>query len=123
MRWLSTIFAASKSEKLNYEQTLQFLYDQLPMFSRVGVIPHKYNLSKTLALAEAFQNPHHRLPCIHVAGTNGKGSVSHMLAAIYQTAGYKTGLYTSPHYRDLRERIKVCRAISRYEPDHSTFIF
>lgn len=107
MRWLSTIFAASKSEKLNYEQTLQFLYDQLPMFSRVGVIPHKYDLSKTLALAEAFQNPHHNLPCIHIAGTNGKGSVSHMLAAIYQTAGYKTGLYTSPHYRDLRERIKL----------------
>lgn len=111
MRWLSTIFAASKSEKLNYEQTLQFLYDQLPMFSRVGVIPHKYDLSKTLALAEAFQNPHHRLPCIHVAGTNGKGSVSHMLAAIYQTAGYKTGLYTSPHYRDLRERIKLNGAL------------
>lgn len=111
MKWLSTIFAASKTEKLNYEQTLQFLYDQLPMFSRVGVIPHKLDLSKTLALAEAFQNPHHQLSCIHVAGTNGKGSVSHMLAAIYQTAGYKTGLYTSPHYRDLRERIKLNGAL------------
>lgn len=77
------------------------------MFSRVGVIPHKLDLTKTLALAEAFNNPHQQLSCIHVAGTNGKGSVSHMLAAIYQTAGYKTGLYTSPHYRDLRERIKL----------------
>ena len=111
MRRLSTIFAASKSEKLNYEQTIQFLYDQLPMFSRVGVIPHKLDLSKTLALANAFGNPHHHLPCIHVAGTNGKGSVSHMLAAIYQTAGYQTGLYTSPHYRDLRERIKLNGAL------------
>jgi dihydrofolate synthase/folylpolyglutamate synthase len=111
MRWLSIIFAASKLEKLNYEQTLQFLYDQLPMFSRVGVIPHKLDLSKTLALANAFGNPHHHLSCIHVAGTNGKGSVSHMLAAIYQTAGYQTGLYTSPHYRDVRERIKLNGAL------------
>lgn len=77
------------------------------MFSRLGPAAYRPSLNNTLALCEAFDNPQHRFKSIHVAGTNGKGSVSHMLAAILQKAGYKTGLYTSPHLRDFRERIRI----------------
>lgn len=77
------------------------------MFSRIGTAAYKKDLTNTLALCEHLGNPHQRFKSIHIAGTNGKGSVSHMLAAILQTAGYKTGLYTSPHLKDFRERIKV----------------
>lgn len=77
------------------------------MFSRVGLAAYKKDLFNILALEEYLDNPHQKFKSIHVAGTNGKGSVSHMLAAILQTAGYKTGLYTSPHLKDFRERIKV----------------
>ena len=92
---------------MNYKQTIEYLYSRLPMFSRIGVAAYKADLVNTIRLSEALGNPHQHLKCIHVAGTNGKGSVSHMLAAIFQTAGYKTGLYTSPHLKDFRERIKV----------------
>jgi len=77
------------------------------MFSRIGAVAYKKDLTNTIKLCEALGNPHHRFKTIHIAGTNGKGSTSHMLAAILQEAGYKTGLYTSPHLHDFRERIKV----------------
>ena len=92
---------------MNYEQTLEYLFEKLPMFSKLGASAFKKDLNNTLELCEALGNPHKKLITIHIAGTNGKGSVSHSLAAILQTAGYKTGLYTSPHLKDFRERIRV----------------
>ena len=77
------------------------------MFSRIGAAAYKADLLNTIRLCKALDNPQHNFKSIHIAGTNGKGSVSHMLAAILQTAGYKTGLYTSPHLKDFRERIKI----------------
>lgn len=91
----------------DYNDTLQYLFAQLPMYQRDGILPQKMDLTKTLALCEAFGNPHHQLKSLHIAGTNGKGSVSHILASICSESGLKTGLYTSPHYRDFRERIKI----------------
>ncbi|MBM3440561.1 MAG: bifunctional folylpolyglutamate synthase/dihydrofolate synthase, partial [Bacteroidetes bacterium] len=92
---------------MNYQQTLDYLFARLPMFSRIGAEAIKKDLTNTRKLCAALGNPENALRTIHVAGTNGKGSVSHMLAAIFQSAGYKTGLYTSPHLHDFRERIKV----------------
>jgi dihydrofolate synthase/folylpolyglutamate synthase len=92
---------------MNYPETLNYLYTQLPMFTRVGQSAFKANLTNTIALCEKLDNPQHKFKSIHVGGTNGKGSTSHMLAAILQTAGYKTGLYTSPHLKDFRERIRI----------------
>lgn len=92
---------------MNYQETLNWLFSQLPMYQREGQAAYKANLDNTLALDEYFKHPHTHFKTIHVAGTNGKGSVSHMLASILQEAGYKTGLYTSPHLKDFRERIKI----------------
>lgn len=92
---------------MNYQETLAFLFNQLPMYQRVGKTAFKKDLSNTLALCKALGNPQDQFKSIHVAGTNGKGSVSHMLASVYQSAGYKTGLYTSPHLKDFRERIRI----------------
>src|SRR5687767_2264305 len=92
---------------MNYQQTIDYLFSRLPLFSRVGAAAYKADLTNTIQLCNALGNPQSKFRSIHVAGTNGKGSVSHMLAAILQTAGYKTGLYTSPHLKDFRERIKV----------------
>lgn len=92
---------------MTYAETLNYLYAQLPMFHRVGAAAFKKDLTNTLALTRHLGDPHTRFPSIHVGGTNGKGSVSHILAAVCQAAGLKTGLYISPHYRDFRERIKV----------------
>lgn len=92
---------------MNYQETVEYLMNRLPMFSRVGSAAFKKDLTNTLKLCSYLGDPQKKFKSIHVAGTNGKGSVSHMLAAILQTAGYKTGLYTSPHLKDLRERIKV----------------
>ena len=92
---------------MNYAETIDYLFSTLPMFSRIGSAAYKKDLTNTIALCDALGNPQKKFACIHVAGTNGKGSVSHMLAAALQTAGYKTGLYTSPHLQDFRERIKV----------------
>jgi dihydrofolate synthase/folylpolyglutamate synthase len=92
---------------MNYKETIDYLFTRLPMFSRIGAAAYKKDLTNTIALCNSLNNPQNRFKTIHVAGTNGKGSVSHMLAAILQTAGYKTGLYTSPHLYDFRERIKV----------------
>lgn len=90
-----------------YEKTLEWLFDQLPMYQRVGKAAYKADLDITIKLDEYFDQPHRKFRTIHVAGTNGKGSVSHMIAAILTKAGYKTGLYTSPHLLDFRERIKI----------------
>jgi dihydrofolate synthase/folylpolyglutamate synthase len=90
-----------------YQDVLQFFYDQLPMFQRVGSPAFKKDLTNTLALLEACGNPHQKLKTIHIAGTNGKGSTSHLIAGGLQAMGFKTGLYTSPHYKDFRERIKI----------------
>ena len=90
-----------------YQETIDYLFSRLPMFSRIGAAAYKADLTNTIKLCEFIGNPHLRFKSIHIAGTNGKGSVSHMLAAILQTAGYKTGLYTSPHLKDFRERIKI----------------
>ncbi|TDH28988.1 bifunctional folylpolyglutamate synthase/dihydrofolate synthase [Segetibacter sp. 3557_3] len=92
---------------MDYRQTLDYLFTQLPMFSREGISAYKKDLTNTIKLCEALGNPQEKFRCIHIGGTNGKGSTSHMLASILQTAGYKTGLYTSPHLRDFRERIRI----------------
>src|SRR5436853_1282219 len=94
---------------MNYRESIDFLYSRLPMFHRIGAAAYKADLNNTIELCALLGNPENYLKhrSIHIAGTNGKGSVSHMLAAILQTAGYKTGLYTSPHLLDFRERIRI----------------
>ncbi|MDD4109195.1 MAG: bifunctional folylpolyglutamate synthase/dihydrofolate synthase [Prolixibacteraceae bacterium] len=92
---------------MNYSDTLEFLLSRLPMFQRIGPAAYKNSLDNILSLDEIYDHPHKRFKTIHVAGTNGKGSVSHMLASILQSAGYRTGLYTSPHLKDFRERIRI----------------
>lgn len=92
---------------MTYQQTIDYLFSRLPMFSRIGAAAYKPSLDNTIRLCKSLGNPHQKFKSVHIAGTNGKGSVSHMLAAIFQTAGYKTGLYTSPHLKDFRERIRV----------------
>lgn len=92
---------------MNYKKTIDYLFSQLPIFQRIGKAAYKADLVNTNLLDKHLKQPHKEYKIIHVAGTNGKGSVSHMLASVLQEAGYKTGLYTSPHYLDFRERIKV----------------
>lgn len=92
---------------MTYQQTLDYLFTKLPMYQRVGAAAYKDNLDNTLAICKILGNPEKKLKCIHIAGTNGKGSSSHMIASVLQKAGYKTGLYTSPHLTDFRERIKI----------------
>ncbi|MFN8207546.1 MAG: folylpolyglutamate synthase/dihydrofolate synthase family protein [Bacteroidales bacterium] len=113
---------------MTYQETIDFLYSKLPVFHRVGKAAYKDGLGNTLLLDEYFNHPHRKFKCIHVAGTNGKGSVSHMLAAVLMEAGYKTGLYTSPHLRDFRERIRVNgemisqEEVVRFVADHTNMI-
>jgi len=92
---------------ITYQQTLEYIFARLPMFSRIGSAAYRADLVNTIALCNALDNPQNKFKSIHIAGTNGKGSTSHMLAAILQSAGYKTGLYTSPHLKDFRERIRL----------------
>jgi len=92
---------------VHYQEAVDYLYARLPMFTRDGASAIKKDLTNTLSLCEALGNPHQQFRSIHVAGTNGKGSTSHMLAAVLQAAGYRTGLYTSPHLLDFRERIRI----------------
>lgn len=92
---------------MTYTETLEFLYRRLPMFSRTGPSAIRANLTNTQTICERLDNPQNKFRSIHIAGTNGKGSCSHMLAAILQTCGYTTGLYTSPHLKDFRERIRI----------------
>ena len=92
---------------MSYQDTIDYLYSRLPLFSRIGPAAIKADLHNTIAICDFLGNPQNKFKTIHIAGTNGKGSTSHMLASILQEAGYKTGLYTSPHLYDFRERIKV----------------
>jgi len=92
---------------MNYQETLVWLFSQLPMYQRQGKAAYKADLNNTLELDEYFDHPHRKFKSIHVGGTNGKGSVSHMLASVLQESGYKVGLYTSPHLKDFRERIRI----------------
>ncbi|TFH35497.1 MAG: bifunctional folylpolyglutamate synthase/dihydrofolate synthase, partial [Bacteroidia bacterium] len=92
---------------MDFNETLQYLYDSLPVYQRIGSAAYKANLDNTRALDSHFGHPHRRYLSIHIAGTNGKGSVSHMIASVLAEAGYVTGLYTSPHLREFTERIKV----------------
>lgn len=93
--------------KMTYSETLDFLFTQIPVFQNEGASAYKPGLKNTQLLDDWYHNPHRNYPCIHVGGTNGKGSVSHLTASILQECGYKVGLYTSPHLKDFRERIRV----------------
>jgi dihydrofolate synthase/folylpolyglutamate synthase len=106
---------------LNYQETLEYLYNNLPMFHRVGPAAFKSSLDNIIKLSSALDNPHQKFKSIHVGGTNGKGSSSHMLAAILQSAGYKTGLYTSPHLKSFRERIRI-NGIEISEAEVTSFV-
>ena len=92
---------------MNYQETLDYLFNALPMFQRVGASAYKADLTNTIALCTHLGNPQKQFKSIHVAGTNGKGSTSHSLASIFQAAGYKTGLYTSPHLKSFTERTRI----------------
>src|ERR1700761_7801166 len=92
---------------MDYKSTLDYLYSQLPMFTRDGPSAFKKDLTNTIELCKRLGDPQHKFKSVHGGGTNGKGSTSHMLAAVLQMAGYKTGLYTSPHLKDFRERIRI----------------
>ena len=111
-----------------YRETLEWMFAQLPMFQRQGKTAFKKDLTNIRLFAEKLGNPQEKFKSIHVAGTNGKGSVSHMLASIFQEAGYKTGLYTSPHLKDFRERIKINgkkisrQAVIEFISEHKMFL-
>ena len=92
---------------MKYQDTVKWMFNQLPMYQHQGASAYKKDLTNTLLLSNYLGNPERKLKCIHVAGTNGKGSTSHLLASVLQEAGYKVGLYTSPHLKDFRERIKI----------------
>ena len=92
---------------MTYAETLDYLFNALPMFQRVGASAYKADLTNTISLCEHLGNPQETFKTIHVAGTNGKGSTSHALASVFQAAGYKTGLYTSPHLKSFTERIRI----------------
>ena len=92
---------------MTYREAIDFLFSSLPMYQREGKAAYKANLDNTIRMDSYFGHPHRLFPSVHVAGTNGKGSVSHMLASVFQESGYKTGLYTSPHLLDFRERIRI----------------
>ena len=105
---------------MKYQETIDFLYKQIPAFERQGASGYKPGLGTAIALDDWLGNPHRAYKCIHVAGTNGKGSVSNLLAATLQESGYRVGLFTSPHLADFRERIRVNgemidkRSVSRF---------
>ncbi len=90
-----------------YQETIDYLFERLPMFQRIGAAAYKANLDNTLAICKLLHNPENKFRSVHIAGTNGKGSTSHMLAAILQNSGLKVGLYTSPHLQDFRERVRI----------------
>ncbi|MEW7281284.1 folylpolyglutamate synthase/dihydrofolate synthase family protein [Aquimarina sp. 2201CG1-2-11] len=92
---------------MNYRETLDWMFAQLPMYQRQGASAYKVDLHNTIQLANYLENPETRFKSVHIAGTNGKGSTSHLLASVLQEAGYKVGLYTSPHLKDFRERIRI----------------
>lgn len=113
---------------MTYQKTLDWLFSKLPMYQRVGAVAFKKDLTNTLALVKYLDNPQQKFKSIHVAGTNGKGSTSHMIASVLQESGYKVGLYTSPHLKDFRERIKINgkevskRFVIDFVKNHKTFL-
>ena len=92
---------------MTYQQCLDWLFNQLPMYQRTGSVSYKADIGNIVQATEKLGNPHKDFKSIHIAGTNGKGSTSHLIASVLQEAGYKTGLYTSPHLKDFRERIRI----------------
>jgi len=116
-------FANNRSKVINmtYHETVDYLYSLLPAYHRIGKAAYKGNLDNTLELDAYFGHPHKQFRTVHVAGTNGKGSVSHMIASVLQEAGYRTGLYTSPHLKDFRERIRINGEMMS-EPDVISFV-
>jgi len=92
---------------MNYPQTLEYMYSQLPMYQRIGAAAYRADLENTIAICNLLHHPYHNFKSVHIAGTNGKGSTAHMLASILQSKGLKVGLYTSPHLKDFRERIRI----------------
>ena len=96
---------------MTYQETLDYLFGKLPMYQRKGEEAYKADIGNIVAASKHIGNPHTKFKSIHIAGTNGKGSTAHMLTSILQESGYKTGLYTSPHLKDFRERIKINREI------------
>lgn len=104
---LHSILLGDKFNALNFQETIDYLYNKLPVFSRTGAKALKIDLTNTRLVCEFLGHPEKKFKSIHIAGTNGKGSVSNMLAAVFQNHGYKTGLYTSPHLHDFRERIRI----------------
>ena len=92
---------------MKYQECLDFLYLQLPNYQRSGSRAYKENLDNTFALLNVLDHPEHKIKCVHIAGTNGKGSSAHAIAAVLQAGHYKVGLYTSPHLKSFRERIKI----------------
>ena len=92
---------------MTYQACLDWLFGQLPMYQRSGEMAYKADIGNIVLASQRLGNPHHRFKSVHIAGTNGKGSTSHMIASVLQQAGYKTGLYTSPHLVDFRERIRI----------------
>jgi dihydrofolate synthase/folylpolyglutamate synthase len=112
---------------MNYNETVNWMFQQLPMYQTQGATAYRKDLTNTILLANYLGNPERYLKCIHVAGTNGKGSTSHMLASILQEAGYQVGLYTSPHLKDFRERIKINgneiseEFVTKFVDQHRTF--
>lgn len=115
------LYSQEYSSHMNYQEVLDYMYAQLPMFHRVGPAAYKPGLDNTYALLEIVGNPHLGLKCVHIAGTNGKGSTSHLIASSLQEAGYKIGLYTSPHLKDFRERMKINGAMIS-EADVTAFV-
>ena len=92
---------------MNYQETLDYLFSRLPMYQRTGAAAYKADIGNIVAASKYLGNPHTQFKSIHIAGTNGKGSTAHMLTSVLQEAGHKVGLYTSPHLKEFRERIKV----------------
>jgi dihydrofolate synthase / folylpolyglutamate synthase len=95
------------ASKTRYQETLDYLYSRLPMYYRIGPAAFKKDLTNTLKLCEHLGHPERQFRTVHIAGTNGKGSAAHILSAVFTACGYRTGLYTSPHYKDFRERVKI----------------
>mgnify|MGYP005726565517 FL=1 len=92
---------------MNYKETVDWLFNQLPVYQTDGFLKYKLDLSSIKSVCNSLQNPQNNFNSVHVAGTNGKGSTSHMLASVFIESGYKVGLYTSPHLNDFRERIRI----------------
>ena len=91
---------------MSYKKTLDYLFSRLPIYQRKGVIAYKKDINNIISATKILKDPHKKFRNIHIAGTNGKGSIAHMLSSIFQEAGYKVGLYTSPHLKDFRERME-----------------